>query len=40
MECWANFGYPTVNEFAVVGMPDDRLGERICAFAVLRPDAH
>ena len=31
------FRHPAIDEFAVVGMPDDRLGERLCAFAVLRP---
>lgn len=30
------FRHPAVQEFAIVGMPDDRLGERLCAFAVLR----
>jgi non-ribosomal peptide synthetase component E (peptide arylation enzyme) len=27
----------SVAEVAVVGVPDDRLGERVCAFVVLRP---
>ena len=30
------FGHPKVANVAVVGMPDHRLGERICAFIVLR----
>lgn len=30
-------GCPQIAEHAVVGMPDHRLGERICAYAVLRP---
>ena len=30
--------HPSVAEVAVVGMPDDDLGERIVAFVVLRPD--
>lgn len=32
------YRHPSVLEFAVVGMPDERLGERLCAFAVLRPN--
>ncbi|WP_037578171.1 3-phosphoshikimate 1-carboxyvinyltransferase [Phaeacidiphilus oryzae] len=31
--------HPAVDEAAVVAMPDPRLGERACAFVVLRPDA-
>ncbi|OXM45191.1 3-phosphoshikimate 1-carboxyvinyltransferase [Amycolatopsis alba] len=31
--------HPSVAEGAVVAMPDDRLGERACAFVVLRPDS-
>lgn len=31
-------GIPQVAEHAVVGMPDDRLGERICAYVTLKPD--
>jgi acyl-CoA synthetase (AMP-forming)/AMP-acid ligase II len=30
-------GHPAVAEAAVVGAPDERYGERVCAFAVLRP---
>jgi acyl-CoA synthetase (AMP-forming)/AMP-acid ligase II len=30
---------PDITEVAVVGVNDDRLGERVCAFVVLRPDA-
>jgi len=29
--------HPSVAEAAVVGMPDDKYGERVCAFVVLRP---
>ncbi len=32
------FEHPDVSEVAVVGMPDDRLGERACAFVVLKAD--
>ncbi|MEU6229211.1 3-phosphoshikimate 1-carboxyvinyltransferase [Streptomyces sp. NPDC047042] len=31
------FGHPSVDDVAIVAMPDDRLGERACAFVVLRP---
>jgi non-ribosomal peptide synthetase component E (peptide arylation enzyme) len=31
--------HPSVFHAACVGMPDDRLGERMCAFVVLRPGA-
>jgi cyclohexanecarboxylate-CoA ligase len=31
--------HPAVTIAAIVGYPDDRLGERACAFVVLRPDA-
>lgn len=31
--------HPKIAEVAVVGLPDDRLGERICAFVVLVPGA-
>jgi cyclohexanecarboxylate-CoA ligase len=31
------FGHPDIAEVAVVGQPDPRLGERICAFVVPRP---
>ncbi len=27
-------GYPNISDHAVIGMPDERLGERICAFVV------
>ena len=27
-------GYPGMGDHTIIGMPDDRLGERICAFAV------
>jgi cyclohexanecarboxylate-CoA ligase len=33
------FAHPDVSAAAVVGMPDERLGERICAFVILRPGA-
>ena len=32
-------GFPEVERAAVVGLPDDRLGERSCACVVLRPGA-
>lgn len=32
-------GCPGVVDHAVVGMPDERMGERICAFVVLKPSA-
>ncbi len=31
------YAHPAVREVAVVAMPDDRLGERACAFVVLEP---
>jgi acyl-CoA synthetase (AMP-forming)/AMP-acid ligase II len=31
--------HPAVQEAAVVGMPDDRYGERVCAYVILRPGA-
>jgi acyl-CoA synthetase (AMP-forming)/AMP-acid ligase II len=31
------FGHPSVANVAIVGMPDPRLGERICAFVILQP---
>jgi len=31
------FGHPKIASVAVVGMPDPRLGERACAFAIPRP---
>jgi acyl-CoA synthetase (AMP-forming)/AMP-acid ligase II len=32
-------GFREVERAAVIGLPDDRLGERMCACVVLRPDA-
>lgn len=32
------YRHPAIQEVAVVAMPDPRLGERACAFAVLRPE--
>ncbi|HET8600229.1 MAG TPA: 3-phosphoshikimate 1-carboxyvinyltransferase [Segeticoccus sp.] len=32
------FEHPAVEDVAIVAMPDERLGERACAFVVLRPD--
>lgn len=32
--------HPAVKETAIVGIPDPRLGERACAFVVLRPSHH
>jgi 3-phosphoshikimate 1-carboxyvinyltransferase len=34
------FGHPAVDDVAVVAMPDDRLGERACAFVVLKDGTH
>ena len=31
-------GCPGMGDHAIIGMPDDRLGERICAFAVPCPE--
>jgi cyclohexanecarboxylate-CoA ligase len=31
------YGHPAVREIAIVAMPDQRLGERACAFVVLEP---
>ncbi|MFI5799459.1 3-phosphoshikimate 1-carboxyvinyltransferase [Streptomyces sp. NPDC051677] len=33
------FGHPSVDDVAIVAMPDGRLGERACAFVVLKPGA-
>jgi cyclohexanecarboxylate-CoA ligase len=33
------YGHPAVREVAIVAMPDERLGERACAFVVLEPGA-
>jgi 3-phosphoshikimate 1-carboxyvinyltransferase len=33
------YAHPAVGEVAIVAMPDERLGERACAFVVLSPDA-
>ncbi|HVW71096.1 MAG TPA: AMP-binding protein, partial [Steroidobacteraceae bacterium] len=33
------YQHAAVEEIAIVAMPDDRLGERACAFVVLRPGA-
>jgi cyclohexanecarboxylate-CoA ligase len=33
------YEHPAVREVAIVAMPDERLGERACAFAVLHPGA-
>jgi len=33
------YGHPSIQEVAVVAMPDARLGERACAFVVLKPGA-
>ncbi len=32
------YRHPAVEDAAIVAMPDDRLGERGCAFVSLRPD--
>jgi 3-phosphoshikimate 1-carboxyvinyltransferase len=32
------YAHPAVREVAIVAMPDERLGERACAFIVLQPD--
>ncbi|MEX2616206.1 MAG: AMP-binding protein [Alphaproteobacteria bacterium] len=33
------YRHPAVQDAAIVAMPDDRLGERACAFVTLKPDA-
>jgi len=33
------FKHPAVHQVAIVAYPDDRLGERACAFVTLKPDA-
>jgi cyclohexanecarboxylate-CoA ligase len=33
------YRHPAVEEVAIVGMPDDRLGERACAFVVLSEES-
>jgi cyclohexanecarboxylate-CoA ligase len=33
----ALYRHPAIQDVAIVGMPDERLGERGCAFVVLRP---
>lgn len=33
------YRHPAVRQIAIVAMPDERLGERCCAFAVLRDEA-
>ena len=33
------YRHPGVADCAIVAMPDERLGERACAFVTLRPDA-
>jgi len=33
------YTHPAVREVAIVAMPDERLGERACAFVVLEPNA-
>jgi cyclohexanecarboxylate-CoA ligase len=33
------YRHPAIQEVAIVGMPDERLGERGCAFVVLKPGA-
>lgn len=32
-------GHPSIANAAVVGMPDERLGEKVCAYIVLKPGA-
>lgn len=31
-------GCPGIQDHTIIGMPDERMGERICAYVVLRPD--
>ena len=33
------FSHPSVADAAVVGLPDERTGERVCAVVVLKPGA-
>ena len=33
------YRHPAVQDAAIVAMPDERLGERACAFVTLKPDA-
>jgi len=33
------YQHPSVAEVAIVAMPDERMGERVCAFVVAKPDA-
>ena len=33
------YQHPSVAEVAIVGMPDDRMGERACAFVVAKPNS-
>jgi cyclohexanecarboxylate-CoA ligase len=34
------YGHPAIVDVAIVGVPDERLGERACAVVVLEPDQH
>jgi len=33
------YGHPSIQEVALIAMPDPRMGERACAFVALKPDA-